>query len=308
MKRLIWISAWLWIALLGSCEPKEDQVEPTTPVVDEVKNAIVDVMREWYFWNGQLPVTVDLTKYASNEALLDGIIYKPIDRFSYLTTQEAFNNAFVGKNAGHGFGFAFTADEKLYVSFVFAESPAGKDGWKRGWEITQINGKPIAEYKVTGGYDFKLGGSDPGIVNSFTFKLPDGTITTRSNTKAEYQSNSVLDQRVIQVDAKKVGYWAYQSFKATAGLSPTRSAEVQTSMEFFQNQGVQELVIDLRYNGGGSVAVAEQICNYLIQTANNNKLMYTNKLNAMKTEIPLGISAKLEPSWYYYLQSIGRTR
>jgi C-terminal processing protease CtpA/Prc len=287
MKKLIWISAWLWIGL-WSCTPTE---EPTTvtptpdkPVVDEVKKAIVDVMREWYFWNGQLPTTVDLTKYASNEALLDGIIYKPIDRFSYLTTQEAFNNAFVGKNAGHGFGFAFTADEKLYVSFVFAESPAGLDGWKRGWEITQINDKPIADYKTsTGGYDFKLGGSDPGIINKFTFRLPDGTITTRTNVKAEYQSNSVLDQRVIQVDTKKVGYWAYQSFKATAGLSPTRSAEVQTSMEFFQNQGVQELIIDLRYNGGGSVAVAEQICNYLIQTSNNTKLMYTNKLNALKT-------------------------
>ena len=85
MKRLIWISAWLWIGL-WSCEPKEEDpvtTDPTKPVVDEVKKAIVDVMREWYFWNGQLPVTVDLTKYASNEALLDGIIYKPIDRFSY---------------------------------------------------------------------------------------------------------------------------------------------------------------------------------------------------------------------------------
>ena len=172
----------------------------------------------------------------------------------------------------------------MYVSFVYAESPAGKDGWQRGWEITQINGKPIADYKTaSGGYDFKLGGPDPGIVNSFTFKLPNGTTTTRSNVKAEYQSNSVLDQRVIQVDTKKVGYWAYQSFKATAGLSPTRSAEVQTSMEFFQNQGVQELIIDLRYNGGGSVAVAEQICNYLIQTSNNTKLMYTNQLNALKS-------------------------
>lgn len=284
MKKLIWISAWLWIGL-WSCTPTEEPSgTPDKPVVDEVKNAIVEVMREWYFWNGQIPTTVDLTKYASNEALLDGIIYKPIDRFSYITTQEAFNNAFVGKNAGHGFGFAFTADEKLYISFVFAESPAGKDGWKRGWEITQINGKPIAEYKTSsGGYDFKLGTSDPGITNTFTFKLPDGSTTTRTNVKAEYQSNSVLDQRVIEVDAKKVGYWAYQSFKATAGLSPTRSAEVQTSMEFFQNQGVQELIIDLRYNGGGSVAVAEQICNYLIQSSNNNKLMYTNKLNAMKT-------------------------
>jgi len=282
MKKILWIGVWLWMSV-GACTPKEEPVDPGE-VENEVKKAIVDVMREWYFWNDQIPATLDLSKFSTNEELLDDILYKPLDRFSYLTTQEDFNNSFVGKNAGHGFGFAFTADEKLYISFVFNESPAGKDGWKRGWEITQINDKPISDYKTsTGGYDFKLGGPDPGITNKFTFKLPDVSTTTRSNTKAEYQSNSVLDQRIIQVDTKKVGYWAYQSFKATAGLSPTRSAEVQTSMEYFQSQGVQELIIDLRYNGGGSVAVAEQICNYLVQSANTGKLMYTNQLNATKT-------------------------
>jgi C-terminal processing protease CtpA/Prc len=265
-----------------SCDPKEDPAP--TPKEPNVKQAIVDTMREWYFWNGRIPATVDVTKFASNEALLDGIIFKPLDRFSYLTTQEAFNNSFVGRNAGHGFGFAFTADERLFVSFVFDEAPAGKDGWKRGWEIIQINGKPIADYKLaSGGYDFKLGGSDPGISNTFTFRLPDGSTTTRTNVKAEYQSNSVLDRRVLEAGGKKVGYWAYQSFRATAGLTPTRSAEVQSSMEFFQNQGIQELIIDLRYNGGGSVAVAEQISNYLIQSANSGKLMYTNKLNDLKS-------------------------
>ncbi|MDI1324703.1 MAG: S41 family peptidase [Algoriphagus sp.] len=281
MKNVKWIIGLVLVGFWG-CEPKED---PTpTPQADVVKEAIYTTMKEWYYWNQELPASVDVTKSATNDDFLSGIIFKPLDRFSYLTTTEAFNNSFVGRNAGHGFGFAFDAEERLYLTFVFDESPAGKDGWKRGWEITQINGKPIAEYKTsTGGYDFKLGTTDPGVTNSFTFKLPDGTTTTRTNVKAEYQSNSVLHQGIFEIPGKKVGYWAYQSFKATAGLTPTRSSEVQSSMEYFQSQGINELIIDLRYNGGGSVAVAEQICNYLIQSSNTNKLMYTNKLNSIKT-------------------------
>ena len=290
MKNSKWIFG-LIIFLFWSCRDK-DEIVPD-PQSDKVRGAIFESMQEWYYWNQELPATVNFSDYSTNQELLDAIIFKPLDRFSYLTTQEAFNNAFVGKNAGHGFGFAFDATERLYLTFVFAESPAGKDGWQRGWEIIEINGKTIAQYKTSsGGYDFQLGTSDPGITNSFTFKLPDGTTTTRSNMKAEYQSNSVLHQEVIDVAGKKVGYWVYNSFKATAGQSPTKSLEVDESMAFFEASGIDELIIDLRYNGGGSVAVAEQINNYLIQTTNTNKLMYTNKLNSLKTDLQKTVDFK----------------
>lgn len=281
MKKLRWI---LGLLVLGcwSCQTTDD---PTpNPQTDVVKDAIFSTMREWYFWNQELPNQINTADYSSNEELLDDIIFKPLDRFSYITTQQAFQNAFVGRNAGHGFGFAFNSEERLFLTFVFEESPAGKDGWQRGWEIIQINGKPIAEYQTSsGGYNFELGPADPGISNSFTFRLPDGSTTTRTNIKAEYQSNSVLHQDVFQIGNKKVGYWVYQSFKATAGLTPTRSQEVENSMNYFIGEGIEEFIIDLRYNGGGSVAVAEQILNYLIQPANSGRLMYTNKLNEDKT-------------------------
>ncbi len=276
---------------LWACEPKEDIIpDPQSTVV---RDAILASMQEWYFWNEELPAPVNTADYTSNEALLDAIIYKPLDRFSYLTTQEAFNNAFVGRNAGHGFGFAFDATERLYLTFVYEESPAGVDGWQRGWEITGINGKNLSEYKnSSGGYDFQLGPADPGISNTFTFKLPDGTTTTRTNVKAEYQSNSVLHQEIIDLNGKKVGYWVYQSFKATAGQSPTKSLEVDESIEFFETAGIDELIIDLRYNGGGSVAVAEQINNYLIPSSHAEKLMYVNKLNSLKTDLQKSVNFK----------------
>ncbi|MFC3417438.1 S41 family peptidase [Algoriphagus hitonicola] len=281
MKKLRWI---IGLLVLGcwSCQTTDDPTPNSQS--DPVKEAIFSTMQEWYFWNQELPNQINTTDYSSNEELLDDIIFKPLDRFSYITTQDAFQNAFVGRNAGHGFGFAFNSEEKLFLTFVFEESPAGKDGWQRGWEIIEINDKPIAEYQTSsGGYDFQLGPPEPGISNTFTFRLPDGSTTSRTNSKAEYQSNSVLHQEVIEAGEKTVGYWVYQSFKATAGLSPTRSEEVEASMDFFTQEGIDELIIDLRYNGGGSVAVAEQILNYLIQPANSGRLMYTNKLNEDKT-------------------------
>jgi len=272
------------VILLISCNPKEEEV----PVIVEetVKKAIFDSMKEWYYWEAELPQTLDVSKFASNQAVLDELKFKPLDRWSYLTTKAEFDAAFTGQATGaHGFSFAFDQDEKLFVAFVYNEAPAGKDGWKRGWQIVEINNKPISDYKTsTGSYSFNLGANQIGVTNTFKFRLPDGTETTRTIQKGAFQTNSVLYRNVYEVGAKKVGHWVYQSFRATAGLSPTRSQEVEDLFNYFIAEGINELIIDLRYNGGGSVAVTEQILNYIAPPSVNGRVMYTNKHNGNKFE------------------------
>ena len=285
------VQIWVLLMVLGlgftACDQEQEEDMQPTVEVDPVKKAIVDVMREWYYWNEEIPKNLDINQFSSNTDLLNAMRFRPteLDRFSYLTTPAAFNASFTGQATGvHGFSFAMNPNEELFVAFVFNDGPAGKAGWQRGWQILEINNRPIASYKnAEGRYVFDLGPNTVGVTNSFKIRKPDGQEILSTIGKEDFQSNSVLHQSVINVDNKRVGYWAYQSFRATPNLTPTRSLEVQQSFEFFQAQGINELIIDLRYNGGGSVAVAEQILNYVIKPSDNGKQMYVNRHNVQKS-------------------------
>ncbi|MFD2036212.1 S41 family peptidase [Belliella marina] len=267
-----------------SCN-KEDENPDPIKVENAVKEAIVETMRAWYFWNSELTTNIDVSKFNSNDGLLEAILFKPVDRFSYITTRAAFEAAFTGQASGvHGFGFSLDADENMFVSFVYDLSPAGQDGWERGWQVIEINGKPIAEYKTSSGFNFQLGPNEIGYNNTFKMRLPDGSEKTTTIQKAAFQTNSVLYKDVIEQEGKKIGYWVYQSFRQTPGLTnPTRSQEVEDTFEYFMAEGIDEIIIDLRYNGGGSVAVTEQILNYLVPNNAGSSVMYTNRHNALRS-------------------------
>lgn len=281
-KSILYIAILTASIFISSCDKNIDEA-PQDPNL--VKNAIFETMQEWYYWNDQLPSVVYIDSYGSNEELLYNLMYLQYDRWSYLTTKEEFEKAFTGQNAGHGFGFGLNAENEIFISFVYQESPAGQDGWQRGWQLLEINDKPISAYETDGGYNFDLGESTPGISNTFTFKLPDGSTTTRTSVKDNYQANSVLHKEIIEQGGKKIGYWVYNSFKATANISPTKSVEVEETLQYFEEGNIDELIVDLRYNGGGSVDVAEQIMNALVPAAADGKLMYTNDFNPDKASL-----------------------
>ncbi|MCC5936556.1 MAG: carboxyl-terminal protease [Lunatimonas sp.] len=270
----------LGLVALVSCTEDEEVPEVR---IKRVKEAIYASMNEWYFWNDFIPTGVNVQQYSSYEGLLRGLVYSQLDRWSYITTPSEFNRAFTGQQAGHGFGIGIGTDDNLYVSFVYEASPAGKDGWQRGWEVIAVNGRPISTYRSGNGYNLQLGPNTSDIQNTFTLRLPDGSETTRTIGKSDYQTNSVLHREVFKVDDKRVGYWVYNSFRASPGVTPTKSTEVEQALNYFEEGQIKELIIDLRYNGGGSVNVAEQIMNALIPSVHDGKLMYTNALNSDKS-------------------------
>jgi C-terminal processing protease CtpA/Prc len=281
-------SIFLGLSLVFSaCNPESEDVVPAK-VQNAVQKAIFDSMKEWYYWTSEIPDDVDLSGTLTNQEVLESLRYKPLDRpgWTYLTTRAQFDAAFTGQVSGvHGFRVALDENDRLFVASVLPNGPAGQDGFQRGWEFLEINGKAISSFRNSdGSYSFDFGPNTVGVQNTFKFRLPDGSETTRTIQKTAFQANSVIHQDVFERDGKKVGYWVYESFRATSGLNPVRSQEVEDSFNFFLSEGIDELIIDLRYNGGGSVSVAAQVLNYLVPSSASGSPSYIYRYNGNKIE------------------------
>ena len=316
MKNLIWLWVVLWFGVTAcgttevpaGAELSADDLAALKKYEealanDTLKRAILDVMQETYLWNNSIPLTFDATKFKTATEVLEALKFKPNDDFSELLPNSIFESRITqGKATDSGISVAHDERKKLYVACVLEGSPAALAGVKRGWEILKINKTLIPE-----NYNLKLAAANLSLGTTFNinFQVAENEFVSKSIERAEYKVNPVLHQKSFSVDSTgkkkdkkvKVGYLVYQNFIATEGLLPKRSAEVQKSMEDFQNQGIQELIIDLRYSYGGEVEVVERLCNYIVPAEHNGKLMYSLKNNSKQTKydrsVPFGKAGSL---------------
>jgi len=118
------------------------------------------------------------------------------------------------------------------------------------------------------------------------FAKPSGTIIEKDITSIQYNLDPILDYRVLPVNSKKVGYLAFSSFVSIT--KKVNEQTVNTAMysrfedifNYFQSQGIDELIVDLRYNGGGATVTAEYLADWIIPTSANGKLMYRYEINS----------------------------
>jgi len=243
--------SWVVVLLLGAAVvPAAAQSGPRSCTVSSQNLYVRDVMLDLYLWRHTLP-DVNPTAFRSPEAYLEAVRYRELDsRFSYITSA-ASSNAFYSDSQFIGFGFSTSqADSELRVLQVFPDSPASEAGLGRGDRILEVDGRSVEELIASGAIGTAFGPSDIGVSSTVLFRSRDGSERREQMTKRAVTIPTVSLTRVYEVEGRRVGYLFFRNF-----VRPSVAA-LDEAFAALRDAGVTELVLDLRYNGGGLVDVA----------------------------------------------------
>ena len=222
------------------------------------------VLNEWYLFPDLLDTTVNKANYSDVQSYIDALVAparaQNKDRFfTYLTSIQEENDLINnGSNAGFGIRLLYdTTANRVFVAEAFETGPAFPEGFDRGTELISINGQSVASLMAAGGpsaVSQALGPSDPGVTRSFVIR--NGTVEQSvSVTKAEYPLDPISDRYGVQIlndGTGEVGYVNLRTF-----IVSDAGPQLRAAFQQFKDRGITKVILDLRYNGGGLVSVAE---------------------------------------------------
>lgn len=242
--------------------------------VNLVSQFVYDGMSSFYLWNTEVtnkkPTAADVFPAKYFYSILNSTDTQ--HGWSWITDDiESLLAGFSGEETG-AFGFApvfFWVDEaqtsiKAYVRYVFPNTPAANAGIKRGDIIAQVNGANLTldNYRIIYG------------ANSVTtFTVYDQNSENPRNvsiTPGSFSTDPVLFSDVYEIEGKKIGYLFYTDFNAS------KNASLYNAFQNFKQAGVTDLVLDLRYNPGGSISAAIYLASMIApETYVKNKSVFT---------------------------------
>lgn len=274
------------ISVVISCS--EDDVSPKGSAKNEanqyVNSWIQENMSYWYLWNNELPTDVD--KNLEPETYFDKLLH-PNDRFSWIQEDyEELLNSLQGISREAGYEFALFREKEgsdnviMRVVYTKPESPAAEAGLNRGDAVSMINGKQI----TVGNYQSLL--QEIRESHTLTYKpliLEEerfGEAKTISLSTIQYTENPNYLHKVISVEDRKIGYYVYNFFASGTNRQPGRyDSEMDEVFAGFKSSGITDLVIDLRYNSGGSESAARNLASLIGVGVSESKVFLKRRYN-----------------------------
>lgn len=225
-----------------------------------------DTMNEWYLFPDLLDLSVNAGAYTDLQAYIDALVAparaQSKDRgFSYITSiaeETALINS--GSNAGFGIRLSYdTTANRVFVLEAFEPAPGFLAGMDRGTELLTINGASVASLMASGGataVSDALGPTQAGVTRTITFRTVEGTERSAAITKADYTLDPISDRYGVKIlpdgAGGQVGYLNLRTF-----IVQDASNQLRAAFQQFKDAGINRVILDFRYNGGGLVSVAK---------------------------------------------------
>ena len=262
------------LGLSGCVKTTADKVENApTPEIAKADQYAIDVLGTYYLWNEEIErdfVRLDPDTCRMPVEVVESIRYreggKEVDRWTVLTDDlESFTNSVQGLGLTYGYDLQVgrisnrEGEYFFVVSYVSNGGPAQNAGLKRGDIIITLDGKAITKDNIYDAY------------NSRTIELgvtkPDGDhigeeVRTVGLRAVDMYEDPILVTKTLDVNGKKVGYLAYSGFDLKSSLS------LLDVFLRFKSENVQDLILDLRYNGGGYAFTENVLASLIAPWAN----------------------------------------
>jgi carboxyl-terminal processing protease len=316
------IVLFILFAWTNSCKkPRNNPTPPpptdSTTVSSKAKDSALLDSRDFYLWYNQIPSTFNAQSYKDpNDVMVAIRAYSnepgfgsPVDKWSFGVLKTDWNQLSggigfadnVASSGDFGFSVFFRIDGDLRVKLVERQSPAGLAGIQRGWRVTKINGNTNI---TVANADFIVNNVFYTTTSTFTFVKPDGTSVDITLNAATYPQQTVYLDSVYTIGVKKIGYMVMNSF---LGDTAQINSDLQNVMGNFAAKNVSDIVIDLRYNGGGYVSLQQKLADYLAPNSANGGLMmketFNDKHQDYNTTLYFSKAGALNPNHVFFIVS-----
>lgn len=240
---------------------------------------VYQVMQDIYFWNDTLPV-VDPNSFDSPESLLEALRFRPLDDTFTTIRDTVSQTQFFAEGQSVAIGVTLVFDDQggLRVAEAVSGSPADLGGIQRGDEILAINGVVLADVLAGEGIGAAFGPDEVGVTVELSVRNLAGLETDLSLDKQLITIPPVPVVSIFDSAGVQVGYVNFKTF-----ITPAFD-ELDSTFSAMAAAGVQEVILDLRYNGGGFVAVAEFLGNLIGGANTDGQIFSTRVFNANNTD------------------------